>query len=195
MAESFSQNTAETKPVMVCVYGDETAIRETSLSGGVDAGMVLAGAAIAIPNLLRARMAANESSAVAAIRTANTAQISYSSMYPDRGFAPDLTTLGPDPKGSNQSSADHASLIDATLGNSTCTASTWCTKSGYQFRLTALCKKQSCDEYVVVGSPVSGSTGSRSFCSTSEAVVRFKSGGSLTAPVSVSECHSWLTLQ
>ena len=44
--------------------------------------IILIIAAIAIPNLLRARMAANESSAVASIRTINTAEVTYSSTYP-----------------------------------------------------------------------------------------------------------------
>ena len=48
--------------------------------------IILIIAAIAIPNLLRARIAANESSAVSAIRTINTAEVSYQSAYPDRGL-------------------------------------------------------------------------------------------------------------
>ena len=49
--------------------------------------IILIIAAIAIPNLLRARIAANESSAVASVRTINTAQISYNSAYPTVGYA------------------------------------------------------------------------------------------------------------
>jgi type II secretory pathway pseudopilin PulG len=195
MAETLSQATAEAKPVVICAYGEESAIREASLSGGVDAGAILAGAAIAIPNLLRARIAANESSAVATIRMANTAQVTYSGTYPQRGFARDLATLGPDPRGTDKFSADHAGVIDATLGNASCTAGTWCTKSGFQFSITAVCKKQTCDEYVVVGTPVSSSTGSRSFCSTSDGVVRFRVGPPMTLPVSFSECQRWSPLQ
>ena len=55
--------------------------------------IILIIAAIAIPNLLRARIAANESSAVASIRTLNTAQISYNSAYPTVGFAGSLGAL------------------------------------------------------------------------------------------------------
>jgi prepilin-type N-terminal cleavage/methylation domain-containing protein len=55
--------------------------------------IILIIAAIAIPNLLRARIAANESSAVASIRTINTAMISYNSAYPTVGFAANLTAL------------------------------------------------------------------------------------------------------
>jgi len=50
--------------------------------------IILIIAAIAIPNLLRARMAANESSAVASVRTINTAEVTYNSTYPTVGFAP-----------------------------------------------------------------------------------------------------------
>jgi len=195
MADLFSHLTTETNPAVVCAYGEESALREASRSGGVDAGAALVVAAIAIPNLLRARMAANESSAVAMIRTANTAQITYSSAFPQRGFARDLASLGPDPRDVSASSADHASFIDATLGNASCTAGAWCTKSGFQFSITAVCKKQRCDEYVVVGTPVNSNTGLRSFCSTSDAVVRFKMGTPLTSPIGVSECLKWSPLQ
>jgi hypothetical protein len=194
MAESISQAATDAQPAVICAYGEESAIREVSLSGGVDAGGVLVVAAITIPNLLRARIAANESSAVGTIRTASTAQVSYSVTYPQRGFARDLATLGPDPGGANNSSADHANFIDATLGNASCAAGTWCSKTGFQFSIAAVCKKQSCDEFVVVGTPVSSGTGSRSFCSTSDAVVRFKTGPPLGSPISVSECQAWPAL-
>ena len=195
MAALFPQSSGETTPAVITAYGEESALREASRSGGVDAGAALVGAAIAIPNLLRARIAANEASAVGMIRTANTAQVTYSSSYPQRGFARDLATLGPDPRDLRASSADHANFIDATLGNESCTAGAWCTKSGFQFRITAVCKKARCDEYVVVGTPVSSDTGSRNFCSTSDAVVRFKAGPPLTATVTASECRTWSPLQ
>jgi len=186
---------AEATPVVIAAYGEESALREASRSGGVDAGVVLVAAAIAIPNVLRARMAANEASAVASIRTVNTAQAIYSNSYPQRGFARDLASLGPDPRGTGFSSVEHASMIDAALGNAGCTASAWCTKSGYQFRITAVCKKQKCDEYVVVGTPASGNSGIRNFCSTSDGVVRHGHGSALTSPVSVAECQTWSPVQ
>ena len=195
MAEAFSQAAAEKTPVVVSAYGEESSIREASQSAGFDTGGVLVVAAIALPNLLRARTAANESSAVATIRTANVAQVTYSTMNPQRGFAHDFASLGPDPLGPGSSSPDHASVIDATLGNASCTAGAWCEKSGFHFSINMACGKQRCSEYVVVGTPVSGSTGTRSFCSTSDGVVRFKSGPPLTTPVSASECRLWPPLQ
>jgi len=56
--------------------------------------IILIIAAIAIPNLLRARMAANESSAVASIRTINTGEITYNSAYPAIGYPATLSALG-----------------------------------------------------------------------------------------------------
>src|SRR5919109_1877261 len=56
--------------------------------------IILIIAAIAIPNLLRARIAANESSAAATIRTLNTAEVSYVTAYPAAGYAATLGALG-----------------------------------------------------------------------------------------------------
>jgi len=81
--------------------------------------IILIIAAIAIPNLLRARMAANESSAVGSIRSIVTAQTAYSSVF-GIGYAHDLTTLGP---GLNVCTA--ANLIDSVLVGGL--------KSGYTF--------------------------------------------------------------
>src|SRR6202166_3288110 len=55
--------------------------------------IILIIAAIAIPNLIRSRMAANEASSVGSLRTLNTSAISFSSTYGD-GFPPDITSLG-----------------------------------------------------------------------------------------------------
>src|SRR5882724_5055817 len=55
--------------------------------------IILILAAIAIPNLLRARIAANEASAASSVRKIATAEYSYNSSYPAQGYAPDLTSL------------------------------------------------------------------------------------------------------
>src|SRR3989442_3274667 len=57
--------------------------------------IILIIAAIAIPNLLRSRIAANEASAVGSIRTLNTAEVTYASTYPDQGFTCTLANMGP----------------------------------------------------------------------------------------------------
>src|SRR3989449_8920868 len=57
--------------------------------------IILIIAAIAIPNFLRAKMAANESAAVSSIHAINTAEIAYASAFPSVGFSALLTDLGP----------------------------------------------------------------------------------------------------
>jgi type II secretory pathway pseudopilin PulG len=195
MAESLAQLAPEGTPGAMWVYGEETAIREASTSSAMDVGGVLIVAAIAIPNLLRSRIAANEASAVGSVRTVNTAQVTYAATYPQRSYAPDLTTLGPDPRGPNVYTPAHAGLLDETLANTSCTAGAWCTKSGYRFRVTSVCKQHQCGEYVVIATPVDSNTGTRSFCSTSDGVIRFKVGPPLISPVTVSECKAWSLLQ
>jgi len=91
--------------------------------------IILIIAAIAIPNLLRSRIAANEASAVGSLRTINTAEVTYSSTYPLNGFAPDLNTLG---GSGTAASSTSALLLDNVLG----CASMPCTKSGYLFSIT-----------------------------------------------------------
>jgi hypothetical protein len=195
MAGSIARLTGAGKPQVICLYGDETAIREASTSAGFDAVPVLVGAAIAIPSLRRSRAAANEASAVGMVRTLVTAQVTYAATYPERGYARDLATLGPDPSGTVAYTAEHAALIDATLGNRNCTSGTWCTKSGFHFSLEASCKQKLCKEFVVVGTPTAVDTGRRSFCSTSDGVIRSKTGPPLTAPLSASECRAWPPLE
>jgi prepilin-type N-terminal cleavage/methylation domain-containing protein len=120
--------------------------------------IILIIAAIAIPNLLRARIAANEASAVASIRTINTAEISYNSAFPTVGFG-NLTALaGTTCTPPNSTSA---CLIDTTLAAGT--------KSGYSFHAVA-----SGGSYAAWTNPVTANqTGNRSFCSIADAVVRF----------------------
>ena len=57
--------------------------------------IILIIAAIAIPNLLRARISANESSAASSVRTTNTGQVSYLSTYPATGYSGTMAALGP----------------------------------------------------------------------------------------------------
>jgi type IV pilus assembly protein PilA len=195
MAEYLPKMGTQSPPLVVCAYGEQSAIRTASTNSGFGAGAVLVIAAIAIPNLLRSKIAANEASAAGSVRTVNVAEITYAATYPERGFAPDLATLGPDPREHAVGSADHAGVIDASLAGANCTADTWCTKSGFRFSLTAVCKQKNCNEFVIVGTPVASDTGARSFCSTSDGIIRFKTGSPLTSPLSAPECRTWPPLQ
>jgi prepilin-type N-terminal cleavage/methylation domain-containing protein len=99
--------------------------------------IILVIAAIAIPNLLRARIAANEASAVRSIRTIDTVEVAYASAYPSLGYANNLSTLGPGTNSGNTSaSSTNAILLDSVLGCVGGTGSTPCSKSGYNFVLT-----------------------------------------------------------
>ena len=62
--------------------------------------IILIIAAIAIPNLLRSRIAANQASAVGSLRTLNTAEVTYASTY-NSGYAAALSYLGPPATGAN----------------------------------------------------------------------------------------------
>jgi type IV pilus assembly protein PilA len=182
-------------PSVVRLCGDDTSIREASRSGAFDVGVVLVVAAVAIPNLLRSKIAANEATAVGSVRTVNSAQIVYATEYPKKGYAPNLATLGADPHIPAGYSADHAGLLDESLANGSCTGDAWCTKSGFHFRVTAVCKQHSCGEYLVVATPIATNTGTRSFCSTSDSVIHYKTSPPLNAPITVSECRAWSLLQ
>jgi len=185
----------QTSGSVVGLYGDNTAIREVSSSQAFDISGVLVVAAIAIPNLLRSRIAANEASAVGSIRTVNTAQIAYSATYASRGFAPNLATLGMDPRGSTTPSPEHAGFLDKSLANQDCAGDGWCTKSGFRFKVIAVCQRQLCKDFVVVATPVSTATGARSFCSTSDAVIRYTMNSPISSPPSVEDCRAWPALQ
>jgi len=195
MTDFFARFSKDSPPTVVCLYGEEAAIRAASKGGGLDVGAGLIVAAIAIPNLLRARMAANEASAIGLLRSVNTAERAYAEIYSERGYAPNLATLGSDSRNLKARSADHAGLMDATLVNESCTVNAWCAKSGYRFRVTTLCKQHPCKDYLVMGTPVDSNTGVRSFCTTSDGVIRYKTDSSPTTPASLTECRTWPPIQ
>jgi prepilin-type N-terminal cleavage/methylation domain-containing protein len=137
--------------------------------------IILIIAAIAIPSLLRARIAANEASAVASLRTLNTAQISYSSSYPTIGFATTLASLA----GTNCAPPGSAGacIIDALLAGGS--------KSGYSFALSGTSGTPN-STYVFIASPLTpNQTGVRYFCSFADAVVRFSTASLTTCPTTV----------
>jgi type IV pilus assembly protein PilA len=135
--------------------------------------IILIIAAIAIPNLLRARIAANESSAASGIRTINTAEISYFSAY--QTYSPTLVELGPGgpTTACPGAVAATACLIDGVLSSNGNPAGTG--KSGYSYTAAG-----TATTYSVVSNPLTvNTTGVRSFCSIEDAVVRFQAVGPL----------------
>lgn len=190
-AQSMTQLMGKSNPVVMAAYGDPDAIRGASSSPGADAGIVMVAAAIAIPNLIRARTAANEASAVGKLRTVNTAQVTYARAFPQLGFAPDLASLGPPPGNSGKTSSAHFGLLDSTLAAPGCTGTNWCTSSGYRFMVKPVCGMGRCINFVAVATPDASSTGMRNFCSTADGVIRYQIGTPLSGPPALAECKSW----
>jgi type IV pilus assembly protein PilA len=128
--------------------------------------IILIVAAIAIPNLLRARMQANEASAVASIHALNTAEMSYSSAFPTIGFSANLTNLGDGGASPCPGSSTASCYIDQNLASGT--------KSGYLFSFVVDTSSTPSLHYTVNADPINrGSTGQRSFYSSDTNVTRY----------------------
>jgi len=126
--------------------------------------VILIISAMAVPNFLRSRLRANEASAVASLRTINTAAITYSITYPDMGFPAQLTTMGGANPCATATSAQ-ACLIDDTLAQGT--------KSGYLFALTGDGAVPSFS-FIITGTPQAiGSTGQLMYCTDQTGVIHF----------------------
>src|SRR3989442_13246510 len=95
--------------------------------------IILIIAAVAIPNLLRARIAANEASAAQSLRQINTAEFAYNAAYPNLGYSTDLASLGGPPPCSPSSTT--ACLLDNTLASAINGSGG---KSGYVFSATGI---------------------------------------------------------
>jgi prepilin-type N-terminal cleavage/methylation domain-containing protein len=131
--------------------------------------IILIIAAIAIPNLLRARISANEASAVSSLRTMNTACITYNSTYGN--YPPAISDLGPSGGLPTSTSAD---LLDQVLAPASGNA----TKSGYTFTYAAGTGNAS---YAINGDPVTvNQTGVRHFFTDQSGVLRFNASASAT---------------
>ncbi len=132
---------------------------------GVTLIPILIIAAIAIPNLLRARIVANEASAVSSLHTVVLAQKSYANTYPEVGFSCDLRSLG----GRGGSDAG-AGLIDDLLARGQ--------KSGYRFEISN-CAGSPHGSYNLLAYPVvPNTTGGRAFCADESGVIKVDDEGS-----------------
>ena len=129
--------------------------------------IILIIAAIAIPNLLRSKMAANEAAAASALKSIGTSNVLYSALY-NQGFAGTLLQLGPAGGGCGTISSDCAGLVDSTLAGLTPVTPTPI-RSGYSFIYTAPNATPSPSApnstYSAVATPAGpGSTGVSTFC-------------------------------
>src|ERR1700674_871656 len=129
--------------------------------------IILIIAAIAIPNLLRSKMAANEASAVATLRTLNTSAVAFSTTY--GAYPNSITNLGP----STTPTSTAADLIDSVLG-----AANPATKSGYTFKWTPVISNTVVSGYSITASPLTGGvTGQRGFFTDQSGVIRADTTG------------------
>ena len=131
--------------------------------------VILVIAAIAIPNLLRSRMAANEASAVASVRSINTSQVVYQSSY-NIGYSANLADLGDAGVPANCTPptlpvATSSCLIDSSLASGS--------KTGYNFTYARLGTGSTMTTYSVNADPItSGGSGQRHFFSDQSLVIR-----------------------
>lgn len=160
--------------------------------------IILIIAAIAIPNLLRAKIAANEGSSVSCMRTINTAQFAYNSAYPTVGYAAALADLGPATSagcgaGPTQTSA---CLIDWDIAQAFPGGATGI-RNGYEFNSTGIAGAGFNTAFVTGASPTTFNvSGVRNFCSTEDGVIRFNAGASGSTPVvTTAACQAFTLMQ
>ena len=135
--------------------------------------IILIMAAIAIPNLMRSRIAANQASAVASCRVLNVAEVTYASSY-SIGFSSTLLQLGPPASGPVSASA--AGLIDSVLASGI--------KSGYSFTYvpTNADTRGFYNGYNINAAPTQvGVTGTAYYFTDESHVIRSKSTGPASA--------------
>jgi type IV pilus assembly protein PilA len=134
--------------------------------------IILVIAAIAIPNFLAARMAANESSAVQETRSISTAQVAYQTQY-GIGYAVTLANLGGT---GTTSSSTNALLIDPALASGA--------KAGYLFVYVPVTQDANGNyiTYTLNANPkVLGATGRRFFFADQTATIRYNYTAASTA--------------
>jgi prepilin-type N-terminal cleavage/methylation domain-containing protein len=144
--------------------------------------IILIIAAIAIPNLLRAKIAANQSAAVGTLRTINSAEETFSSTYND-GFTTDLVQLGGAP--GPLASCAAAQLVDEVLSTAPFQ------KGGYAYTyannnvlaltagVPAACGASGFTGFSVSAGPVSLSTGTAAYCIDETGVIRVDSAATV----------------
>ncbi len=153
--------------------------------------IILIIAAIAIPNLLRSKIAANESSAVGSVRTIGTAEVTYSSSW-GSGFSTGLTQLG-GAAPCITATAGAACLIDPLLSSAAAT------KSGYTFNALGTFPDVSVppilNGFEVNATPVTyQTTGVRAFCDDQTGVIKFNVNGAAAIGVAQGTCAALPTV-
>jgi len=143
--------------------------------------IILIIAAIAIPNLLQARVAANEASAVGSLSAIKSSEVTYTTAYPTVGYSPDIGTLGGASPCTPSSST--ACLLDSFLSSSTPGSGG---KSGFVYLATGIVPAGAVNNaaFVAAAAPVlARSTGNHDYCSTNDGVLRSQMASPGDSPV------------
>ena len=154
--------------------------------------IILVIAAIAIPNLLRARIAANESSAASCLRTIKTSEYAYYSAYSTVGYAAQLADLGGAPP--CVPSPISACLIDTSLAGAIVGTTG---KNGFVFAATGINGGSATNgDFVAAAAPVTlNQTGIKNFCSTSDGILRTNPGIGGNPETTVAGCLAYPVAQ
>jgi type IV pilus assembly protein PilA len=134
--------------------------------------IILIIAAIAIPNLMRSKMAANQSSAVGSLRTINTAMVTYSTNYPAVGYATALANLG-----GTAATCATATGATATTGCLVDNVLATGTKSGYLFTAAGAGGVPAVIYTSLALPQVPGQTGQNAYCSDQSGVLYYDLSG------------------
>jgi type IV pilus assembly protein PilA len=150
--------------------------------------IILIIAAIAIPNLMRAKMAANDSSAAASERSVVTAEVGYFAAYPTIGYT-GLKALGGAIGAACVPSTTTACLIDTTLANNGSPAGSG--KSGYNFASVEANNGVGAipNIFLTTGWPLAQTTGTKAFCAVDDGVVRTDVAGVIAQVGSYAACQ------
>jgi type IV pilus assembly protein PilA len=151
--------------------------------------IILIIAAIAIPNLMRAKMAANDSSAAASVRSIITGEIGYFAAYPTIGYTA-LVALGGPPAAACVVSTTSACMIDSNLANNGTPAGSG--KSGYLFVSTPSVGGASPvpNQFLATATPITATTGTKAYCAVDDGVVRTQAPGVITIVGSYAACQA-----
>ena len=151
--------------------------------------IILIIAAIAIPNLMRAKIAANDSSAAGSMRSIVTAEVGYFSAYPTIGYAANLATLGGALGVACVPSTTTACFLDNTLANDGNPANSG--KSGYNFAAVPIAGTATTPpEFWATGTPLGATSGSKAYCTTDDGVIRTQAAGTITAVGGYGACQA-----
>src|SRR5436190_7368148 len=143
--------------------------------------IILVIAAIAIPNMLQAKLAANEASAVGSLSAIKSAEVTYYTAYPTVGYSDDIASLGgPVPCVPASTSA---CLIDSYLSSSIPGSPG---KSGYVYLVTGIMTGGATinTAFVAAAAPMTvNSTGNHDYCTTNDGILRSKMASPGDVPV------------